>query len=175
MIRLPFRQSPTTRSAAGRHSCCGSERDNGTVFQVGRDQDSGVAKNQTVERTLSSAPPPPVRLSQGPSRPTSGSIAGQGARPTLVLLFCAALSLAQTPPPLDSRNTDIPDTDTHFYPKAFWRHASHGTLDQWEERKRFLRGQILSAAGLDPMPDKTPLHPRFMARVERGDYSIENV
>jgi dienelactone hydrolase len=94
---------------------------------------------------------------------------------TVSLIFCAALAVAQTPPPQDSRNIDIPDTDTHFYPKAFWRHASHGTLDQWEERKRFLRGQILSAAGLDPMPDKTPLNPRFVARVERGDYSIENV
>src|SRR6266566_7720167 len=63
-------------------------------------------------------------------------------RNVLCLIFCAALAAAQTPPPQDSRNTDIPDTDTHFYPKAFWRHASHGTRDQWEERKHFLRGQI---------------------------------
>jgi hypothetical protein len=38
-----------------------------------------------------------------------------------LLLSMAAFS--QTPPPLDSRNTDIPHTDTHFSPKAFWRHA----------------------------------------------------
>ena len=82
---------------------------------------------------------------------------------------------AQKPPPFDSRNVDIPDTDTHFQPKAFWRYASHGALDQWEERKRHLRGQIFSAAGLDPMPEKTPLNPRFVSRMERGDYSIENV
>ena len=91
------------------------------------------------------------------------------------VILCAVAMTAQTPPPFDSRNTDIPDTDTHFRPKAFWRHASHGTLDQWEERKRHLRGQILSAAGLDPMPEKTPLNPKFVSRMERGDYSIENV
>lgn len=95
-------------------------------------------------------------------------------RITLAIL-CAAIVTAQTPPPLDSRNTDIPDTNTHFQPRAFWRHASHGTLEQWEERKRYLRGQILSAAGLEPMPEKTPLNPRFVSRMVRGDYSIENV
>ena len=82
------------------------------------------------------------------------------------LFFASALATAQTPPPFDSRNTDIPDTDTHFIPKAFWRHASHGTLEQWEARKQFLRGQILSDAGLDPMPDRTPLNPRFVARMQ---------
>jgi len=92
------------------------------------------------------------------------------------LFLCAALAvtLAQVPPQ-DARNTEIPDTDTHFKPKAFWRHASHGTLEQWEERKSFLRGRVLSAAGLDPMPERTPLHPQIFGRLERGDYSIEKV
>src|SRR5215208_2918925 len=81
----------------------------------------------------------------------------------------------QQVPPLDSRNTDIPDTDTHFYPKAFWSHASHGTLAQWQARRDFLKGQILSAAGLDPMPGKSPLHAQVFGRIERGDYSIEKV
>ncbi len=93
----------------------------------------------------------------------------------IFIVIYALVAAAQTPPPIDSRNTEIPDTDTHFQPKAFWRYASHGTLEQWEERKRYLRGQILSAAGLDPMPEKTPLNPRYVARMERGDYSIENV
>ena len=91
------------------------------------------------------------------------------------IFFLVSLLAAQTPPPVDSRNTDIPNTDTHFIGKNFWRHASHGTLAQWEARKAFLRGQILAAAGLDPMPEKTPLNPRIVKRVERGDYSIENV
>ena len=90
------------------------------------------------------------------------------------LSLFAATALAQAPPQ-DARNTDIPDTDTHFKPKAFWRHASHGTLDEWEQRKRFLRGQILSAAGLDPMPERTPLNPQIFGRIVREGYSIEKV
>src|SRR4051794_19565412 len=92
-----------------------------------------------------------------------------------VLVVALLLAGPNQVPPLDSRNTDIPDTDTHFYPKAFWRHASHGTLAQWEARREFLRGQILSAAGLDPLPAKTPLNPQVFGRIERGDYSIEKV
>jgi hypothetical protein len=90
------------------------------------------------------------------------------------LFLWAGSALAQAPPQ-DARNTEIPDTDTHFKPKAFWRHASHGTLDEWEQRKLFLRGQILSAAGLDPMPEKTPLNPQVFGRLEREGYTIEKV
>src|SRR5580693_8919856 len=93
---------------------------------------------------------------------------------TAIFLW-SALAFAQSPPPQDSRNIDIPTTDTHFMPDAFWRHASHGTLAQWEARKQFLRGQILSAAGLDPLPEKTPLHAQVFGRLERGNYSIEKV
>ena len=93
----------------------------------------------------------------------------------LPLFFLATAVFAQTPPPFDSRNTDIPNTDTHFSPKQFWRYASHGTLEQWQERKQYMRKQILTAAGLDPLPPKTPLNPRFVSRMERGDYVIENV
>src|SRR5262245_17753405 len=79
---------------------------------------------------------------------------GQSVSPALCFAAIVAVATlaAQTPPPEDARNTDIPNTDTHFTPKNFWRHASHGTLAQWETRKAYLRGQILAAAGLDPMP-----------------------
>jgi dienelactone hydrolase len=95
----------------------------------------------------------------------------------LYLLASAPLVLAQFPqlPPQDSRDIDIPDTATHFIPDAFWRHASHGTLAQWETRRQFLRGQILSAAGLDPLPERTPLHAQVFGRMDRDGYSIEKV
>ncbi|HTT60917.1 MAG TPA: acetylxylan esterase, partial [Bryobacteraceae bacterium] len=38
-----------------------------------------------------------------------------------------------------------------------------------------LRRQILVAAGLYPLPEKTPLHPEISGRIERNGYSIEKV
>jgi hypothetical protein len=49
------------------------------------------------------------------------------------------------------------------------------TLRDWEARREHLRKQILSAAGLLPMPEKTFLHRQIFGRVERGEYSIEKV
>ena len=72
-------------------------------------------------------------------------------------------------PAQDARNTTIPNTDTHFTPRAY------KTLAEWEARKAHLRKQILSAAGLLPMPPKTDLHPQIFGRIENRDYSIEKV
>lgn len=72
-------------------------------------------------------------------------------------------------PPSDARNFDLPNTDTHF------RMPEYKTLAEWEPRKEHLRKQILSAAGLLPMPEKTALHPHIFGRIEHPDYSIEKV
>ena len=85
------------------------------------------------------------------------------------LALCAAVLAAQVPPPQDIRNTYTPDTDTHF------KMPEYKTLAEWEARKAHLRRQILSAAGLQPMPEKTPLNPRILGRLEREGYSIEKV
>ena len=69
----------------------------------------------------------------------------------------------------DSRNTYIPNTDTHFTAPTY------KTLAEWQERRQHLRKQILSAAGLLPMPAKTPLHPQIFGRIENRTYSIEKV
>ena len=49
------------------------------------------------------------------------------------------------------------------------------TRAEWEKRKAELRKQILFAAGLDPMPVKTPLHPQIFGRIESRDCTIEKV
>lgn len=85
-----------------------------------------------------------------------------------VAVLCAASAFAQIPAQ-DSRNTDIPNTDTHFTPRTY------KTLAEWEERREHLRKQILSATGLLPMPAKTPLHPQIFGRIENKTYSIEKV
>lgn len=72
-------------------------------------------------------------------------------------------------PAQDARNTEIITTDTHLPLPQF------SNLKEWEERKAFLRNQVLIAAGLSPMPEKAPLHAQVFGRIEEKDYTIEKV
>ncbi len=72
-------------------------------------------------------------------------------------------------PAQDARNTEIRSTDTPLPLPVFT------TLAAWEQRKAFLRNQILIAAGLSPMPTKTPLHAQIFGKIQQKDYSIEKV
>jgi dienelactone hydrolase len=85
-------------------------------------------------------------------------------------LFAATLA-AQIPsiPSIDSRNVAIRHTDFRFtMPK-------YTTLEEWEARKAHLKRQILIAAGLFPMADRTPVHAEVTGRIARADYTIEKV
>jgi dienelactone hydrolase len=72
-------------------------------------------------------------------------------------------------PPEDARNTDIVTVNSHMLLPEFT------SLKAWEQRKAFLRNQILVSAGLSPMPDKTPLHAQIFGKIEARDYTIEKV
>ncbi len=87
----------------------------------------------------------------------------------LLLFFSLALAALAAPPAQDRRNTETPHTDTHF------AMPDYPTREAWESRARALRRQILFAAGLDPMPARTPLRPQIFGRLERQGYSIEKV
>ncbi len=80
----------------------------------------------------------------------------------------AALLLAQAPTQ-DARNTQIPNTDTHFTFRAY------ATRAEWEARRAQLRKQILSAAGMFPPPARMPVHAEVFGRVENRDCTIEKV
>src|SRR5579871_4106470 len=80
-----------------------------------------------------------------------------------------ATSLWAQVPARDSRITDLPGTNTHFQMPVY------KTLAEWEARRAHLRRQILSAAGLSPLPVKHDLHPQIFGRIENQDYSIEKV
>ena len=69
----------------------------------------------------------------------------------------------------DARNTNTPNTDTHFRPAVYHSRA------EWEAHAAKLRTQILSAAGLMPLPERTPLNAKIFGRIENKDYSIEKV
>jgi dienelactone hydrolase len=81
----------------------------------------------------------------------------------------AARAQGATEPSEDARNTNIITTNTHLpLPAIGSRHA-------WEDRKAFLRNQILVATGLSPMPEKTPLHAQVFEKIDGRDYMIEKV
>ena len=88
------------------------------------------------------------------------------ARLGLALFATASLLCAQIPDH-DIRNTETPNTDTHFTFKA------PSTLAEWQERRNALRTQILAAAGLLPTPEKNDLRPQVFGRVERNGYTVE--
>ena len=72
-------------------------------------------------------------------------------------------------PQQDVRNSEIRTVDTRAALPEF------SSLKAWEERKAFLRNQILVSAGLSPLPEKTPLYAQIFGKVEEKDYSIEKV
>jgi dienelactone hydrolase len=86
----------------------------------------------------------------------------------LLLLPMGAL-LFSAVPDTDIRMTGVPNPKTHFVMRQY------GSRKEWEARRQSLRQQILSAAGLLPMPVKRSLHPKFVRRMEYPDYSIEVV
>ncbi len=85
----------------------------------------------------------------------------------LLALFTMIPLLAQVPGN-DARSGKVADTDTHFKARAY-------TRAEWDARRAELKGRILFAAGLVPMPAKTTLHPRFTGRIEGNGYTIEKV
>src|ERR1019366_1902845 len=76
---------------------------------------------------------------------------------------------AGTVPAEDTRNTTIVSTNTHLPLPSF------SSLSAWENRKSFLRNQILVSTGLSPMPEKTSLHPQVFGKIEGRGYTIEKV
>ncbi|HWR50463.1 MAG TPA: acetylxylan esterase [Bryobacteraceae bacterium] len=86
-----------------------------------------------------------------------------------LLAILVAASLYGQAPAEDRRNTYTPNTDSHF------AMPEYKTLEQWEARKKQLRLQVLAAAGLLPMPDKTPLNPQVFGKITQSDYTIEKV
>ncbi|CAA9296359.1 MAG: hypothetical protein AVDCRST_MAG77-5602 [uncultured Chloroflexi bacterium] len=52
---------------------------------------------------------------------------------------------------------------------------TYATREAWLERAAEIREQVLFAAGLLPLPERTPLFPIVTGRQERDGYAIENV
>ena len=87
------------------------------------------------------------------------------AKPLLILLLVCCAGLGAE----DRRNTEIRHTDFVYEAPRFQDAAA------WAERSASLRRQVLMAAGLLPLPDRTPLNPQVFGRREGPGYSIEKV
>ncbi|MCW5966027.1 MAG: acetylxylan esterase [Bryobacterales bacterium] len=71
-------------------------------------------------------------------------------------------------PKTDLRNGTRPNTDTAFQPRDY-------TRAEWEARRVELKQRVLFAAGLEPMPARTPLNAQVFGRIEGDGYTIEKV
>lgn len=94
-----------------------------------------------------------------------------------VLFFISSLVAAPpeppeaTPPeiPGDSREGELRTLNDYFPMTPVEAKAD------WPERREEIRRRTLVAAGLWPMPTKTPLNAKVYGRVERDDYTVEKV
>lgn len=84
----------------------------------------------------------------------------------LALLLCVAVTTAAEDV---HRHQPLKDLDGYF------PFNPPESLDQWEQRKEYVRRQVLVATGLWPMPTKTPLNPVVHGRIEGDGYTVEKV
>nr|HPM84264.1 acetylxylan esterase [Candidatus Anammoximicrobium sp.] len=87
----------------------------------------------------------------------------------IILALTVLLGLALPASAEDIRLQPLKDLDGYFPftpPKS---------LPAWEQRKEYVRRQILVAAGLWPMPAKTPLNAVIHGRIDCGEYTVEKV
>ncbi|MHB1424083.1 MAG: alpha/beta hydrolase family protein [Gemmataceae bacterium] len=88
-----------------------------------------------------------------------------------VVLTVLLTSPARPAEPTDSRlHAKLRTLDD----KDFFLHVP-ATKEAWLKRRQVVREQILVAAGLWPLPVKTPLHPVIHGKIDRDDYTIEKV
>ncbi len=69
----------------------------------------------------------------------------------------------------DLRNLNDDHTDSRFVP------AHYRTAAEWERQRARIRKQVLTAAGLNPLPDRTPLQLRRSNSTTFSDFVVEVV
>lgn len=89
---------------------------------------------------------------------------------TLPTLIALTLSLGSLPLAAEDSRLAPPKDLNGYFP-----FSPPSSLSDWEERKEWVRRQILVSQGLWPMPTKTPLNPVIHGKIERDGYTIEKV
>lgn len=88
---------------------------------------------------------------------------------TPLTLLLSSFVVAQDIPTADRRASEVKHLD-HVY-----EFTPYKSKEEWKARTEYLRGQILFASGLLPMPEKTPLNAKVFGLVDKGDYTVEKV
>ncbi len=86
-----------------------------------------------------------------------------------IIAFAVLLSFALTASADDIRHQPLKDLNGYFPfnpPKS---------LQEWEQRKEYVKRRILVATGLWPMPTKTPLNAVVHGKIDRDGYTVEKV
>ncbi|HJO38452.1 MAG: acetylxylan esterase [Vicinamibacterales bacterium] len=109
---------------------------------------------------------------------------GTGAGIARALCLAALLSACGQPEPAPAPAGDTPAHELrqgYFFTENEARAElarytdSYATLGEWRARAALIRDGILAGAGLDPLPERTPLKPLFDDRREHDGYSVEDV
>ena len=86
------------------------------------------------------------------------------------LLILAVMSLGSSAAYAEDCRLQPPKDLNGYFP-----FVPPSSLNAWEARKEQVRRRILVAAGLWPMPTKTPLNPVIHGKIDRGEYTVEKV
>jgi hypothetical protein len=96
-------------------------------------------------------------------------------------IFLSASAVAQPPATLALRvlpEGQLPQ-DKRLGPlldlNGYFPFSPPSSREAWQRRAAQLRRQVLVAAGLWPMPNKSPLHAVIHGKVDRGQYTVEKV
>jgi dienelactone hydrolase len=87
----------------------------------------------------------------------------------MVAFQAAGTARGQGVPATDRRSSEVRHLDMKY------SMPSYSTKDEWLARAAQLRQQILSSAGLSPMPPRPAIKAEVFDRVDRGDYTTEKV
>src|SRR5258707_2966980 len=87
----------------------------------------------------------------------------------LLVLFPRGPLLANTQTPTPDKTADPKTLNT---PREFPQISSR---EEWQDRAKEIREQVLVSCGLWPMPQKSPLNSHVFGKIERDGYSIEKV
>ena len=90
----------------------------------------------------------------------------------LLTAWIALVSFAHAAEPAPSYPRPLRDLTTSYFP---FRGEGLAIPEGYAQRKQEVRDRILLAAGLLPMPARTPLNAVIHGRVERDDYTIDRV